>query len=139
MNKTIITVETTVAAPIEKIWAYWTEPTHIVNWNNASDDWHTPRATNDLQVGGRFLSRMEARDGSFGFDFSGTYTAVEPYKRIAYIIDDGRKVQIDFIPEGDNYKIVEAFEAEETHTIEMQQGGWQSILNNFKKDVETSL
>jgi len=132
----VITIEAEVAAPIEKIWEHWTEPSHIVKWNNASDDWHTTRATNDLKVGGQFLSRMEAKDGSFGFDFVGTYTAIEPKKKIEYKIADGRKVAVDFIKQPGSYKIVSQFEAEEENPIEMQQGGWQAILNSFKKDVE---
>jgi uncharacterized protein YndB with AHSA1/START domain len=93
-SKTIITVENTINAPVEKVWEYWTKPEHIIKWNDASDDWHTPRAENDLRVGGSFVYRMEAKDGSFGFDFGGIYDAVTPGKYIEYTIDDGRKVKI---------------------------------------------
>ncbi len=137
-NTQTITVETTVKAPEAKIWQYWTEPRHITQWNNASDDWHTPRAENDLKVGGRFNFRMEAKDGSMGFDFEGTYDKVEPNVQIAYTIADGRKVNITFAPEGERTKIVETFEAETTHTVDMQRKGWQAILNNFKKYTESN-
>lgn len=135
-NTKTITVETTVNAPVEKVWEYWTKPEHITQWNNASDDWHTPRAQNDLRTGGSFLSRMEAKDGSFGFDFGGVYDAVQQHKHIAYTIGDGRKVKVDFIDEGPATKIIESFEAENTHSAEMQRGGWQAILDNFKKYTE---
>ena len=132
----VITVETTVAAPIGRIWEHWTEPKHITKWNNASDDWHTPRASNDLKVGGKFLSRMEARDGSVGFDFEGTYTTVEPNKKIEYHMADGRKVRVDFAKQGDTCKVIESFDAENENPLELQRGGWQTILDNFKKYTE---
>ena len=135
-NLTTITVQTTVNAPVEKVWKYWSEPSHIIQWNNASEDWHTPRVENDLKVGGKFHSRMEAKDGSFGFDFVGEYTKVEEYKTIEYTMGDGRKVKIDFTPQGDTTKVVETFDAESTNSIELQRGGWQAILDNFKKHTE---
>ncbi len=135
-NKISITIETSVEAPIEKVWKYWTEPAHITQWNRASDDWHTPRAENDLRVGGKFSSRMEARDGSIGFDFSGEYDAVTPIEYIEYTIGDGRNVKIFFENEGNSTKVKEIFEAEETNSVEMQKGGWQAILDNFKKYTE---
>lgn len=131
-----ITIETTVNAPINKVWDYWTTPAHIMQWNNASDDWHTPSATNDLQVGGSFTYQMAAKDGSFSFDFGGIYDAVVPHEQIAYTIADGRKVKIDFIPEGDSVKVIEELEAENENPIEMQQMGWQAILDNFKNYTE---
>lgn len=137
-HKTIITVQATINAPVEKVWKLWTDPEHIVNWNNASDDWHTPRAENDLRAGGRFLSRMEARDGSSGFDFTGRYSIVEHYKQIEYLLDDSRNVQIIFIPRGNVTTVTEAFEAEQINTSEMQKAGWQAILDNFKKYAEAS-
>jgi len=137
-DRSIITVQATINAPVEKIWKLWTEPEHIVNWNNASDDWHTPRAENDLRAGGRFLSRMEAMDGSSGFDFTGKYSIVEHYRQIEYKLDDGRNVQVIFIPRGNVTTITEAFEAEQTNSIEMQEAGWQAILDNFKKYAEAS-
>ena len=131
-----ITVEAIINAPVSKVWECWTEPRHITQWNQASDDWHTPRATNDLRAGGRFTARMEAKDGSFGFDFGGTYLEVRPNQYLEYTIDDGRKVEVFFTPVGQQTKVVETFEAEEVNPSEMQQGGWQAILNSFKKYTE---
>jgi uncharacterized protein YndB with AHSA1/START domain len=133
-----IIVETTVQAPVEKVWEYWTEPTHITKWNTASEEWHTPFAENDLQVGGRFLSRMEAKDGSFGFDFGGVYDDVRLNEGIAYTLEDGRKVTISFISQGDETKVIETFDAESTNPIEMQEAGWQAILDNFNKYINNS-
>jgi uncharacterized protein YndB with AHSA1/START domain len=136
-NNVKITVETTVQAPVAKVWECWTEPKHIRQWNNASDDWHTPHAENDLRVGGKFLSRMEAKDGSFGFDFGGVYDDVQLHERISYTIGDGRRVDITFTGGGERTTVVETFDAEQTNPIEMQQAGWQAILDNFKKYVES--
>jgi uncharacterized protein YndB with AHSA1/START domain len=133
-----IIVETTVQAPVEKVWEYWTEPTHITKWNTASEEWHTPFAENDLQVGGKFLSRMEAKDGSFGFDFGGVYDDVRLNEGIAYTLEDGRKVTINFIRQGNETKVIETFDAENTNPIEMQEAGWQAILDNFKKYINNS-
>jgi predicted lactoylglutathione lyase/uncharacterized protein YndB with AHSA1/START domain len=138
-KKISITIEAEIIAPIEKVWQYWTIPGHIVKWNNASDDWHTPSATNDLTVGGKFSSRMEAKDGSMGFDFEGTYTYIQPNQTIEYTIADGRNGKIDFIIINDHCKVIETFEAENTNPVELQQQGWQSILNNFKSYVESNL
>jgi uncharacterized protein YndB with AHSA1/START domain len=137
-NKTEITVESTVQAPVEKVWQYWAGPEHITKWSNASDDWHTTRAENDLRTGGKFLSRMEAKDGSFGFDFGGVYDEVKEHESIAYTMGDGRKVSVTFTVDGNETKVVETFEAENTHPVEMQRGGWQAILDNFKKYVENN-
>lgn len=137
--KTLVTVETVVNAPIETVWKKWTNPDDIVKWNNASDDWHTTRAENDLKVGGKFLSRMEAKDGSMGFDFSGTYDTIKPDELIEYTADDNRKVKISFSDADDKTKIIEVFEAENENPIAMQQSGWQSILDNFKKYTESKL
>ena len=135
-DKTVITVKATVNAPLEKVWKLWTDPTHITKWNNASEDWHTPKAENDLRTGGKFLSRMEAKDGSMGFDFIGVYSLVDPFKRIAYTMEDGRKADITFLENGGITAISESFEAENMNSIELQEAGWQSILNNFKKYAE---
>ena len=135
-EKTVLTVENTINAPVDKVWEFWTRPEHITKWNNASEDWHTPRAENDLRVGGSFVARMEAKDGSMGFDFSGVYDAVEEHEYIEYTMGDGRKVSISFSGEGSSTKLVEKFDAETTHSLEMQQGGWQAILDNFKKYTE---
>jgi len=136
MNKTLITIETTVNAPVDKVWECWNKPEHITQWCSASDEWHTPRAENDLKVGGKFNSRMEAKDGSMGFDFSGVYDVVKTNEIIAYTMDDGRKCEITFAPIGNTTKVVESFEAEDENSIEMQKGGWQNILDNFKKYTE---
>lgn len=131
-----ITVKNTIEAPISKVWDYWTQPEHIVKWNNASEDWHTPHAENDLRKGGKFLSRMEAKDGSFAFDFEGTYDQVEKYKVIAYTMPDKRKVKITFSENGQKTSVTEIFDAESENSVEMQKTGWQAILDNFKKYVE---
>ncbi len=135
--KKTVTVETIVQVPVEKAWMFWTTPDHIMQWNNASDDWHTPRAENDLRKGGRFLSRMEARDGSMGFDFNGVYDEVIPHQEISYTMEDSRKVNIRFVPEGNGTKVIETFETENTHPVEMQRSGWQAIMDNYKKHAET--
>lgn len=131
-SKTQITVKKQVNVPVEKAWELWTQPEHIKQWNNASPDWHTPRADNNLEKGGKFNFRMEARDGSFGFDFSGVYDLIEKYRLIEYTIDDGRKVKISFKTENDITEITETFEAENENSIELQRTGWQAILDNFK-------
>ena len=137
-NKTVITIENTINAPVEKVWEYWTSPEHITKWNNASDDWYTPRAENDLRVGGKFMARMEARDGSMGFDFGGEYNDLRNNEYIEYTIGDGRKVKVSFTSIGSSTKVVESFEAESTNSIEMQKTGWQNILDNFKKYTESN-
>ncbi len=131
-----ITVETIVHAPIGKVWSFWTEPKYIIQWNNASDDWHTPKSENDVYIGGKFLSRMEAKDGSSGFDFAGEYTTVDKNTLIEYRLNDGRKVKVSFVSKENETKITETFEAENMHSLEMQKSGWQAILDNFKKYVE---
>ena len=134
---TKITVETTVNAPVEKVWKSWNEPQHIKNWCAASEDWHAPKAENDLRTGGTFSTRMEAKDGSFGFDFGGVYDNLKKNELIEYTMGDGRKVKVIFSPSGDQTKIVETFDAEATNSVEMQRGGWQAILDNFKKYTES--
>jgi uncharacterized protein YndB with AHSA1/START domain len=133
----MITVETTVKAPVNDIWSYWTEPQHITKWCFASDDWHAPNAENDLHVRGKFRTRMEAKDGSSGFDFTGVYTRIEKHQAIEYVIADGRKVKIAFSEDGPVTKVVESFEAESQNPPEMQRGGWQAILDNFRKYTES--
>lgn len=132
-----ITVQTTVMADNAKTWDYWTCPEHIRGWNFASDDWHCPYAANDLRPGGKISSRMEAKDGSFGFDFEAVYDEIIEGKKIAYTIADGRKVITDFEDHSRSTTITTAFEAEDQNPEEMQQAGWQAILDNFKKYVET--
>lgn len=136
--KTQITVETTVNVTVEKAWECFTKPEHITKWNFAIDSWHSPSTQNDLRKGGNFNYRMEAKDGSFGFDFAGKYDDVQENKHIAYTMGDDRKATIDFIPEGNQTRIVETFEAENQNDIEMQRGGWQAILDNFKKYTESN-
>lgn len=131
-----ITVKTVVQAPVQKVWQCWTEPKHIIRWNFASSDWHSPTAENDLREKGKFSYRMEAKDGSQGFDFEGVYEKVEPLKRISYVMEDGRKADIYFREEGKTTVVEEIFDAEKTHPMEMQQTGWQAILENFKSHVE---
>lgn len=136
MTKKAITIEATVNAPIEKVWKYWNEPDHITQWAFASDDWHAPKAENDLRVDGTFSTTMADKDGSFSFDFGGVYTKVEKHKSIEYTIADGRKVKVNFATEGNQTIIVETFEAENENPEDMQRAGWQAILNNFKAYTE---
>ncbi|WP_160691008.1 SRPBCC family protein [Clostridium sp. C2-6-12] len=135
-EKRSITIKTIVNSPVEKVWKCWTEPKHIKKWNNASEDWHTTISENDLKVGGKFLSRMEAKDGSMGFDFWGIYDALILYDTIAYTLGDGRKVKIVFGCHKNETEVTQTFEAESENSLEMQQAGWQSILDNFKRYVE---
>lgn len=133
-----ITVETIVNAPVEKVWNYWTDPEHIKQWNNASPDWHTPKAENDLRVGGSFLSRMEAKDGSFGFDFTGIYSVVDHHQKIAYGLEDGRQVSVTFTSIGNTTQVTETFDPENQNSNELQYGGWMAILQSFKQHTETN-
>ncbi|PAD71367.1 SRPBCC family protein [Paenibacillus campinasensis] len=137
MGTTKVSVEAVIKAPIEKVWTYWTEPEHITKWNQASEDWHAPRAENDLRVGGKFVTRMEAKDGSMGFDFSGVYDNVKPHTLISYTMEDGRSVEIAFRSEGDETKVIETFDADSAHPVEFQQAGWQAIMDNFKRYTES--
>lgn len=136
MNDTKITVEAKVGADTAKTWEYWTRPEHIMKWNFAADDWHCPKAENDVRVGGKLKSRMEAKDGSFGFDFEATYDEVIDGKKIVYTMADGRQATIIFDDLGRTTNITITFDAENENPIEMQKGGWQAILDNFKKYAE---
>ena len=129
-----ITVETIVAAPIAEVWRAYTTPADIKQWNAASADWHTTAATVDLRVGGVFSSRMEAKDGSFGFDFAGTYTNIVPHKLIEYAFGD-RVAKVEFGQTAAGVSVKVSFDAETTHSIEQQRGGWQAILDNFARHV----
>lgn len=133
----MITVQSNINATINKVWEYWTSPEHITKWNNASDDWHTPYAENDLRMGGKFKSTMAAKDGSMSFDFEGEYTLVNQNKDIQYVMPDGRKVEISFRETPNGVEIIESFDPETLNPVEMQRSGWQAILNNFKKYVES--
>ncbi len=131
-----IQITATIQSPINKVWEYWTNPIHITKWNFATPEWHCPSATNDLKVGGKYVARMEAKDGSFGFDFAVTYTQIENLKFISYIMEDGRVAETKFVDNGTSAFVETVFDAETENPIELQQNGWQSILNNFKNYVE---
>ncbi len=133
----MITVETTIKTSASKAWEHWTKPEHITNWNFASEEWHCPRAINDLRAGGEFNWRMEAKDGSMGFDLTGIYDQIVEHELITYKMSDGRRVEIKFSENNDEVKISESFEAEKINSEELQRAGWQSILGNFKKYVES--
>lgn len=132
-----ITVTARVAKPIAQVWTCYTEPWHITQWNAANDDWHCPSAENDLRVGGQFSYRMEARDGSFRFNFAGTYTAVKPQEQITYTMDNGRTCAVRFAAEDGGTAITVSFDAETENPVEMQRAGWQAILDRFKRHAET--
>ncbi|MEX0921537.1 MAG: SRPBCC family protein [Rhodovibrionaceae bacterium] len=131
-----ITISTTIAAPIEPVWEAYTTPADITRWNFASDDWCCPSAEADLKVGGAYKARMEARDGSFGFDFEAVYEEVEPRKALTLAMSDGRKARTTFTAEGSQTKVTTVFDAEAQNPIEMQRDGWQAILNSFRAYVE---
>ena len=137
-EKTAITIEAVVKAPVEKVWKYWSAPEHITRWAFASDDWHAPYADNDLRTDGKFKTTMAAKDGSFSFDFEGVYTNVQPHKVIEYIMSDGRSVKTKFSGDGNETKVIETFYPESENPIEMQRSGWQAILDNFKKYTESN-
>lgn len=134
---TRITVEAAVRADRETVWNAWTDPEDIRQWNAASDDWHTTTSTVDLRVGGRMSSRMEAKDGSAGFDFAATFTKVDPPRLLEYRLDDDRLVRVEFVERPDGVLVRETFEAESTHDPEFQRQGWQAILDNFARHVES--
>ncbi len=138
MSSSKITIEATIAADTKKVWHSWTNPEEIKKWNFASDDWHCPKASNDLKVGGKYAARMEAKDGSFGFDFEAVYNEIVDQKKITYTMEDGRKVTTHFENFGGKTKITTVFDAEKENSEEMQKQGWQAILNNFKKHVESN-
>lgn len=135
-TKAVITVETEIKAHIAKVWECWTNTDAIIKWNTASPDWHTTRAMHDLKPGGEFNYRMEAKDGSFGFDLVGTFNLISPFEYLETTFSDGRKIKTTFTAQGNGTQISQTFEAEDINSIEMQRGGWQSILNNFKKYAE---
>ena len=135
-NTVVLKVSAEVEVPVEKAWELFNAPEHIVNWNAASPDWHSPRASNDLRTGGSFSYRMEARDGSVGFDFAGEYTEVVPMTSFAYRMEDGRTARVEFEPTELGTRVTTQFDAESSNPLEMQQAGWQAILNNFKTYAE---
>lgn len=137
MNFTKITINTVIVADIQKVWDYYNSPEHITKWNHASDDWHCPKAENDMKIGGTYLARMEAKDGSFGFDFKAIYDEIIPMAKVAYTLEDERKVVTIFEKQGEQTKVTTVFDAEGMNPIDMQKAGWQAILNNFKRYTET--
>jgi uncharacterized protein YndB with AHSA1/START domain len=137
-GKTMISVRVRISAPVDKVWKCWTTPEDIAGWNHASPDWHTTRTTNDLRPGGNFSFRMEARDGSTGFDLEGVYTLVRNQEVIEYRLADWRRVKVTFSQSGNETELAEAFEAENSNPVELQRKGWQAILDNFKTYVESS-
>ncbi|CAM3771962.1 SRPBCC family protein [Litorimonas haliclonae] len=132
-----IEIEALIKASSDKVYQLWTDPDHITKWNFASDDWCCPRAENELRVGGKYKSRMEAKDGSFGFDFEGEYEEVNPSEKLVYSMPDGRKVQTTFEEEAGSTRVTTQFDPEAQNSIDMQREGWQAILDNFKKYAET--
>ena len=138
MNATAISVEVIIDAPIKKVWEYFTTPEHVMQWNQATEDWHTPKAANDLIVGGSFSYTMAAKDESFSFEFSGIYEEVELHKLITYTLSDGRHVAIKFENDEDGIKVTETFEPEGENPIAVQKTGWQMILDNFQKYTENN-
>jgi uncharacterized protein YndB with AHSA1/START domain len=136
-NLNPITITATINASCENVWIYWNMPEHVTQWNQATPDWHCPKASTDLRVGGKFSATMAAKDGSFSFDFEGTYTEVVPNELLRYTMPDGRKVEVKFVSEGNATLITETFDPETQNPIEMQQAGWQMILKSFKNYAET--
>ena len=135
MSSEKIIVETKIEATIEKVWEFYTSPSHIINWNFADPSWHCPSATNQLEVGGKYVARMEAKDGSFGFDFEAIYSEVIPFDSFTYVFG-GREARVDFQKTGDSTQVKITFDPETENPIELQQAGWQAILNNFKNYTE---
>jgi uncharacterized protein YndB with AHSA1/START domain len=134
-----ISIEKKVMAPMDTVWNAWNNPDDIVQWNTASDDWHTTGASSDLRVGGKLWSRMEAKDGSMSFDFGGTYTAVDSHKLIEFVMEDSRVVRVEFIPAADGVIVRESFDAEDTFSGEQQRAGWQAILDRFARHVQAKI
>lgn len=137
MTKVKVTIQAQIAATPDKVWDYWTNPKHIVNWNFASDDWCCPKAENDLRIGGKYSARMEAKDKSFGFDFDCIYTEVENLKTLNYTMGDGRTARTTFEQTANGTNVKTIFDAEGENSVEMQKNGWQAILDNFKKYTES--
>jgi len=134
----MIAVRTVVAADINKAWRIFSEPASVIRWNFASPDWHCPGAVSDFRKGGSFSYRMESRDGSVGFDFSGKFTEIILHSKIAFELDDGRAVRVEFLQDGKNTRVTENFEIEDENSAELQRSGWQAILDNYKKCAEAN-
>ncbi|MDC6364377.1 MULTISPECIES: SRPBCC family protein [Flavobacteriaceae] len=137
MDTTPITIDVNITTTLDKVWNFYTKPEHITQWNFADDSWHCPSAKNDLRKGGKYIARMEAKDGSFGFDFEAVYDEVVPQKKIAFTLEDGRKTIVLFEESHKETKVTITFDAEKENSLEMQKNGWQAILNNFKKYTES--
>lgn len=137
METTPITINANIAATLDKVWAFYTKPEHITQWNFADDSWHCPSAKNDLRKGGKYMARMEAKDGSFGFDFEAVYDEVIPEAKMVFTLEDGRKTIVLFEESNAETKVTITFDAEKENSLEMQKNGWQAILNNFKKYTES--
>lgn len=135
---TKITVQVTIMAPVDMVWEYYTNPHHIIHWNFTSDDWHCPKAENDLKIGGKYKARMEAKDGSWGFDFEAIYNEVIPQKEFTYTLADNRQATTRMKRQGDKTLVAVTFDAENQNPIDMQKDGWQAILDNFKRYVEVN-
>jgi uncharacterized protein YndB with AHSA1/START domain len=136
MPTTKITIQAAIVAPVEKAWESYTDPKHIMKWNFASDDWQCPAASNDLRVGGRYFARMEAKDGSFGFDFEAIYSEVKAAEKITYTMGDGREATVVFEDNGSKTNVTVSFDPESVNSLELQRNGWQAILDNYKKYTE---
>jgi len=136
--KPVITFHAAINAPVEKVWKAWTQPEQVMQWNHASDDWHCPAASVDLRDGGNFSFTMAAKDGSFSFDFAGVYQDVKENDFIGVLLGDGRFWKTTFKTQDGGTRVTERFETEQMNSLELQQGGWQAILNNFKKHVESN-
>nr|WP_293300216.1 SRPBCC family protein [Allomuricauda sp.] len=137
MDTTPITIDVNIAATLDKVWACYTKPEHITQWNFADDSWHCPSVKNDLQKGGKYIARMEAKDGSFGFDFEAVYDELVPEEKMVFTLEDRRKTTVLFEESNAETKVTITFDAEKENSLEMQKNGWQAILNNFKKYTES--
>ena len=133
-----LTVSANINADVKKVWDSYTKPEHITKWNFADPSWHCPSASNDMRPGGKYSARMEAKDGSFGFDFEAVYTKLDEGDRFTYLMGDGREASVDFLDMGPKTDMIVKFDAETENPIEMQKGGWQAILDNFKKYTEAN-
>lgn len=138
MNTQKITIQTTVNGSRQKVWECYTDPAHITNWNYSIDTWHCPSASNDMKKGGKYKARMEAKDGSFGFDFEATYNEIVEGEKFTYTMTDNRVLNAEFKELGDKTEVIITFDPENENPIEMQRQGWQSILDNFKKYTESN-
>lgn len=138
MEATKITIHATISAGIQKVWNYYTQPEHITKWNFASPDWHCPSASNDMRIGGKYTARMEAKDGSFGFEFEATYSEITENQKFVYIMPDGREVSVSMNEDNHLTDITICFDAETENPVDLQRAGWQAILNNFKNYVENN-